>query len=363
MSQQVRILLKAVALGRYLLSNHRLSKLSTGAKDIIKGDFTVGTLTNAMNPIRKDRFRRLFQTKRLIWYLVFGASASLVGYEYSTHRNSVPITDRKHFVVIPREMELKYQDTMVSNLEAKFDEANERILDSSDKRVVFIHQILSKLKDACIYFSPECKEYMDKMKVIVVEDDDVNAYTTMGSIIVIYTGLLDHFQKMVENQEVSNLEECIAGVLAHELSHSLSRHPVESMLRWTGWAYYIYITLVPDFVFMPLLKSIFDKRLSRAQEMEADFQALYLLKRSGYDASSMIKTLSLLPEEQDDIELVSIAKESIDDHPRIVNRVTHLQDKIFWFEKDFKTRFEVISQKDTKDSSFFSYLWQITGFF
>ena len=153
----------------------------------------------------------------------------------------------------------------------------------------------------------------------------------------------------------------------------MNRHPVESMLRWTGWAYYIYITLVPDFVFMPLLKSIFDKRLrwllgkvmmrSRAQEMEADFQALYLLKRSGYDAASMIKTLSLLPEEQDDIELVSIAKESIDDHPRIVNRVTHLQDKIFWFEKDFKTRFEVISQKDTKDSSFFSYLWQITGFF
>lgn len=81
-------------------------------------------------------------------------------------------------------MELKYQDTMVSNLEAKFDEANERILDSSDKRVVFIHQILSKLKDACIYFSPECKEYMDKMKVIVVEDDDVNAYTTMGNVFV-----------------------------------------------------------------------------------------------------------------------------------------------------------------------------------
>ena len=81
-------------------------------------------------------------------------------------------------------MELKYQDTMVSNLEAKFDEANERILDSSDKRVVFIHQILSKLKDACIYFSPECKEYMDKMKVIVVEDEDVKAYTTMGNAFV-----------------------------------------------------------------------------------------------------------------------------------------------------------------------------------
>jgi hypothetical protein len=47
-----------------------------------------------------------------------------------------------------------------------------------------LFQILSKLKDACIYFSPECKEYMDKMKVIVVEDDDVNAYTTMGNAFV-----------------------------------------------------------------------------------------------------------------------------------------------------------------------------------
>ena len=81
-------------------------------------------------------------------------------------------------------MELKYQDTMVSNLEAKFDEANERILDSSDKRVVFIHQILSKLKDACIYFSREGKEDLDMMKGIVVEDEDVNAYTTMGNAFV-----------------------------------------------------------------------------------------------------------------------------------------------------------------------------------
>ena len=39
---------------------------------------------------------------------------------------------------------------------------------------------------------------------------------------------------------------------------------------------------------------------SRSQEHEADFQALYLLKRSGYDASSMIKTLSLLPDDEDE---------------------------------------------------------------
>ena len=67
---------------------------------------------------------------------------------------------------------------------------------------------------------------------------------------------------------------------------------------------------------------------SRSQEHEADFQALYLLKRSGYDASSMIKTLSLLPDDEDDYEIVSYAKEQVDDHPRLCTRVLYLKDRI-----------------------------------
>ena len=130
----------------------------------------------------------------------------------------------------------------------------------------------------------------------------------------------------------------------------MSSHPVESMLRWTSFAYYVYITLIPDLIIMPVIKGILDKRLSRDQEHEADFQALYLLKRSGYDPSSMITTLSLLPdaEEVDDMEIVSKTKEIGDDHPRIVNRVTYLQDKMFWFEKDFKLHYEVRGENSGK---------------
>lgn len=138
------------------------------------------------------------------------------------------------------------------------------------------------------------------------------------------------------------------------------------MLRWTGWAYYIYITLVPDLFFMPIVKGLFDKKAryfcgrfimySRSQEHEADFQALYLLKRSGYDSSSIIKTLSLLPDDEDDYEIVSYAKEQVDDHPRLCTRVLYLQDRIFWFERDFDTRFTVIKQQPqpTQSESFFS---------
>ena len=122
----------------------------------------------------------------------------------------------------------------------------------------------------------------------------------------------------------------------------MCRHPVEALLRWTSFAYYIYITLVPDLVVMPVIKGIFDKKVSREQEFEADYQALYLLKRCGYDPSSMITTLSLLPDDpEDDIDLVTKTKEIVQDHPRIANRVLNLQNRMFSFEKDFKKNYEV----------------------
>ena len=97
---------------------------------------------------------------------------------------------------------------------------------------------------------------------------------------------------------------------------------------------------------MPVIKGIFDKKVSREQEFEADNQALYLLKRCGYDPSSMITTLSLLPDDpEDDIDLVTKTKEIVQDHPRIANRVLNLQNRMFSFEKDFKKNYEVETVK------------------
>lgn len=101
---------------------------------------------------------------------------------------------------------------------------------------------------------------------------------------------------------------------------------------------------------------------SRSQEHEADFEALYLLKRSGYDPSSMIKTLSLLPETEDDYEIVSLAKEQVEDHPRIRTRVAYLQDRIFGFERDFSNRYTVISKDEPKHDSFLSFILKLFSF-
>ena len=245
--------------------------------------------------------------------------------------------------ILPRSVELSYQESIISRFISQCEENNTPVLDESSEYYNLLKPIVNCLIDACIYFSPECEDYMKHMKILIVDSDEVNAFTLMGSVIVIYTGLIHYFEKLKNEGQINDIEECLTDILAHELSHSLSRHPVETMLRWTGWAYYIYITLIPDLFFMPIVKGLFDKKASRSQEHEADFQALYLLKRSGYDPSSMIKTLSLLPEDIDDYEIVSYAKEQVDDHPRLCTRVLHLQDRIFWFQHDFDNRFTVMT--------------------
>lgn len=77
-------------------------------------------------------------------------------------------------------MELNYQDAMVESMTTKLEGDGLKVLGEDDSRVQYIEQILRPLIDSCIYFSPECEEYMRNLKVIVVEDDTVNAYTTMG---------------------------------------------------------------------------------------------------------------------------------------------------------------------------------------
>ena len=101
---------------------------------------------------------------------------------------------------------------MVSSLHSKFmvtenGHTRSLILPKTDKRVQFVRSLVTKLGNACAYFSPECTTYMNNMEVIVVDDDEVNAYTTMGSVVVVYTGLLDYFEKMKEEGKIKDYEE------------------------------------------------------------------------------------------------------------------------------------------------------------
>lgn len=74
-----------------------------------------------------------------------------------------------------------------------------------DERYRIATRVVSSLQRACVYFSPECEEYMSRMKVFVVDSPTVNAFSSMGSVIVIYTGLIDRYIEQYEG-DVTKVE-------------------------------------------------------------------------------------------------------------------------------------------------------------
>ena len=82
------------------------------------------------------------------------------------------------------------------------------ILNSKDERVALVTSIVNRIKEACVY-------YMSKMEILVVDDDEVNAYTTMGSIIVVYTGLLNYFKDLEKKGKITNYEEVSFSIRPH----------------------------------------------------------------------------------------------------------------------------------------------------
>ena len=290
---------------------------------------------------------------------------------------------------LPREFELSYQQEMINYIRSFYTTEEDEetvctILDDDDSRVCHVKSLIKSIAEACIYFSPECESYMNNLEVLVVDDDDdLNAYVTMGSVLVVSSGLLRYYENLQSQGKIANSDEvavaspshpqCVACILAHELAHMLSRylspslptfrHPVESMLRWTSIAYHVYITMVPDLVLMPCIKSVFDRWISREQEHEADFQALYLLKRAGYDPAKLLETLAMLPEGTMYRDVLSKTRELVDNHPSVPKRIEFLRSRMDAFEQDFKERYQVKERHVEQRPSFAKFLLSFAGLY
>ena len=81
------------------------------------------------------------------------------------------------------------------------------IEEPTDIRFRVVHRVVGDIQRACVYFDQSCDEYMKGMKIIVVESPTVNAFSSIGSIIVVYTGLIEHYAAMQEKGLVKDVEE------------------------------------------------------------------------------------------------------------------------------------------------------------
>jgi beta-barrel assembly-enhancing protease len=111
-----------------------------------------------------------------------------------------------------------------------------------------------------------------RLEVTVRDSGTVNAFALPGGRVTILRGLLQAAQSPEE----------IAGVLAHELTHVLRRHPMRNMIASQGVSLFIDVMTGGGLggTVGTLLATL---SYSRAAEEEADAGALRLLDRAGID--------------------------------------------------------------------------------
>ena len=81
---------------------------------------------------------------------------------------------------------------------------------------------------------------------------------------------------------------------------------------------------------------------SRKHESEADFLAMYLLKRAGYDIHTWPDVLSNIDDVNGiDSKLMKMTITAQSDHPLIEDRVKQINEEIPIVEEDFKTKYDV----------------------
>lgn len=130
------------------------------------------------------------------------------------------------------------------------------------------------------------------LRVRVAAVPGVNAFAAPGGQIIILKGLI----------EAAETPEEVAGVLAHEIAHSLEGHPLEGLMRAMGLQLLIG-AVTGDFGILDSAAAGFGQMLvlfsfTRADEMAADRIGIDLLNRAGIRGDGLRRFFERLQEMQ-----------------------------------------------------------------
>jgi beta-barrel assembly-enhancing protease len=112
------------------------------------------------------------------------------------------------------------------------------------------------------------------IQVDVSDRKEINAFAAPGGHIVLFAGLINFAASPDE----------VAGVLAHEMSHSRKRHPTRLLIRQIGTVFLQQLLLGADTGNMA--QTLLVLSYSRQFEEEADEGAIDLLRQAGIDTAS-----------------------------------------------------------------------------
>ena len=191
-----------------------------------------------------------------------------------------------------------------------------------------INQELIRSGQARIYRNPQITRYVNRIgqrlaqhsqrpnipyTFQVVDDNNVNAFATMGGYVYIHTGLMETAENEAE----------LASVIGHEIGHIVGHHALEQM-RETAIAQGVLSTAGLDS--SQAVQIGIDLALrrpnSRGDELEADRFGLENLKKSGYAPSAMVSFMEKLLQQGSSVPSI------LSTHPATSERIKRLQENI-----------------------------------
>ncbi len=146
----------------------------------------------------------------------------------------------------------------------------------------------------------------------VVEDDNINAFATMGGFVYVNTGLM----KAADN------EAQLAGVIGHEIGHITGRHSLQHIKQAAiAQGASSLLGVDQDKLVQIGVQVALTLPNSRQDEYDADRRGLTTMIQSGYAPSAM-------PEFMKKLIRGTSAPEFLSSHPAVTERVSNLQKMI-----------------------------------
>lgn len=167
--------------------------------------------------------------------------------------------------------------TLGRELEAKLGAQFERAI-AEDPKAVKDPVVLKAVGAVMDRLGPAATNLPFPIKMHVIQNREVNAFTFPGGVLVIYTGLLAR----------SSGPEEVAAVVAHELGHVAGRDSVRALGAQLGLAALMALVTGGDpGVLADLVSRVMQTRYSKVVEAQADDYALETLKRASLSPKHM----------------------------------------------------------------------------
>jgi len=170
--------------------------------------------------------------------------------------------------------------------------SNYRIWDGNPQLTNYLNLICA----AIVLSSPQPSIYNGYF-VVILDSDEINAFTTSGGHIFLTRGLVN----------VAKTEDALAAVIAHEIAHNQLGHSIRS-IKTSRLTQAILLTATGGIGNMmgmdvneladvmnesvgEIVQTMVNSGYSREQEYEADIAAMYLMSYAGYQPEGLIEML------------------------------------------------------------------------